>query len=148
MQTKKQSIIESITNTAVGYFISLLSLFVIFPPLGISSSPGKNITISLYFTAISIARGYVLRRFFNNKHNKTMNINQTNKNEHERLKYLIENEQDEFSKKCLQDDLNELEANPKKYWMRFKLDAFQPGDIIETQRVNTIAVIQKFYSNN
>ncbi len=77
-----------------------------------------------------------------------MNINQTNKNEHERLKYLIENEQDEFSKKCLQDDLNELEANPKKYWMRFKLDAFQPGDIIETQRVNTIAVIQKFYSNN
>lgn len=72
MQTKKQSIIESITNTAVGYFISLLSLFAIFPLLGIPSSPGKNVTISLYFTAISIARGYVLRRFFNKKHQKSI----------------------------------------------------------------------------
>lgn len=68
MQTKRQSIIESITNTAVGYGISLLSLFVIFPLMGIASSPQKNIAISAYFTIISILRGYVLRRFFNRKH--------------------------------------------------------------------------------
>ncbi len=77
-----------------------------------------------------------------------MNINQSNKNEQERLKYLIENETDGFTKKCLQDDLKELEASPKKYWLRFKLDAFQPGNIEETQRVNTIAAMQKFYSQN
>nr|WP_319265397.1 hypothetical protein [uncultured Draconibacterium sp.] len=68
MQTKKQSIIESVTNTAVGYGISLISLFVVFPIVGIESSPAKNITISAYFTLISIARGYLLRRFFNKKH--------------------------------------------------------------------------------
>jgi len=77
-----------------------------------------------------------------------MNIEKANKNEQERLKYLIENEQDQFTKKCLVDDLAELEKNPKTYWLRFNLKAFQPGDIIETQRVNTIAVIQQFYSNN
>lgn len=77
-----------------------------------------------------------------------MNIDQANKNEQERLKYLIGNEKDEFSKKCLSDDLEELEASPKKYWLRFKLDAFQPGNIEETQRVNTIAAMQNFYSKN
>jgi len=69
MQTKKQSLTESLTNTAIGYVISLLSLFVIFPILGIESSTSKNIVITLYFTIISIVRSYVLRRFFNNKTN-------------------------------------------------------------------------------
>lgn len=66
-QTKKQSLFESILNVIVGYLISLLSLFLIFPLIGIESSPGKNIAISLYFTAMSIARSYLLRRFFNKK---------------------------------------------------------------------------------
>ena len=69
MQTKKQSLTESLTNTAIGYVISLLSLFVILPILGIESSTSKNIVITLYFTIISIVRSYVLRRFFNNKTN-------------------------------------------------------------------------------
>ena len=66
-QTKKQSLIESLTNTLVGYFISLISLFIIFPILGIESSTGKNLLITLYFTIISILRSYILRRYFNNK---------------------------------------------------------------------------------
>lgn len=64
-QSKKQSLLEAITNTAVGFGISLLSIFIILPLLGIHSTPGKNIAITLYFTVISIARSYVLRRFFN-----------------------------------------------------------------------------------
>lgn len=64
-QSKKQSFIEACTNTAVGFGISLLSIFIILPLLGIHSTPGKNVTITLYFTGISIARSYVLRRFFN-----------------------------------------------------------------------------------
>jgi len=70
MQTKKQSLFESILNILVGYLISLISLFIIFPLLGIESSPGKNITISIYFTVISLIRSYLLRRFFNRKHAK------------------------------------------------------------------------------
>lgn len=67
MQTKRQSFIESLTNVAVGYSISLLSLFIIFPLLGIESSTPKNLLITLYFTVLSIVRSYVLRRFFNKK---------------------------------------------------------------------------------
>ncbi|HET8886810.1 MAG TPA: hypothetical protein VFM70_10715 [Salinimicrobium sp.] len=66
-QTKKHSFIEAITNTAVGFGISLASIFAIFPIMGIESSPTKNIMITVYFTVISIARGYLLRRFFNSK---------------------------------------------------------------------------------
>lgn len=67
MQTKKQSLIEAVSNTAVGFIISLASTFLIFPLVGIESSGGQNIVVVLFFTVISIARSYVLRRFFNKK---------------------------------------------------------------------------------
>ena len=78
MQTKKQSFLESLTNVAIGYLVSVLSLFIIFPILGIESSTGKNLIITLYFTLISIARSYILRRYFNKKqqngtHNRRRN---------------------------------------------------------------------------
>ena len=34
---------------------------------GIESSTSKNLIITLYFTLISIARSYILRRYFNKK---------------------------------------------------------------------------------
>ncbi len=67
MQTKKQSLYEALINVGIGYTISLVSLFLIFPLLGIESSTANNVLISLYFTVISILRGYFLRRFFNKK---------------------------------------------------------------------------------
>lgn len=66
-QSKRQSFIEACTNTAVGFGISLLSIFIILPLLGVESTPSKNVVITLYFTVISIARSYVLRRFFNKR---------------------------------------------------------------------------------
>lgn len=72
MQTKKQSLTEAITNTAVGFGISYVSTFLIFPVLGIVTSPGTNLIIVIYFTIISILRGYVLRRAFNKKTDKRM----------------------------------------------------------------------------
>lgn len=67
MQSKRNSLIEAITNTAIGFGISLAATFVIFPILDIESSGGKNVIVVLFFTAISIVRGYVLRRIFNKK---------------------------------------------------------------------------------
>jgi len=64
-QTKKQSLTEALINVAVGYVISFISLSIILPLMGIASSPGKNVQITLYFTAISIIRSYALRRYFN-----------------------------------------------------------------------------------
>lgn len=67
MQTQKQSLTEAITNTAVGFAISLASIFVILPVFGIESTPLKNVGITAYFTVISIVRSYVLRRVFNSR---------------------------------------------------------------------------------
>tara|TARA_R110002051_G_scaffold297564_2_gene363958 strand:+ start:18587 stop:18802 length:216 start_codon:yes stop_codon:yes gene_type:complete len=67
MQTKKQSLFESLSNTAVGFFVSYASTFLIFPLMGFESSGGKNLIITLYFTVVSILRSYVLRRYFNKK---------------------------------------------------------------------------------
>ncbi|MBV7268394.1 DUF7220 family protein [Winogradskyella luteola] len=66
-QTKKQSLKEAVTNTAVGFVISYLSTFAIFPLVGFHSNPSKNLVITIYFTIISILRSYVIRRWFNNK---------------------------------------------------------------------------------
>lgn len=67
MQTKKQSLIESLSNTGIGFLISYLSCFIIFPLVGFNSGAGNNLIITIYFTIISIVRSYVLRRVFNNR---------------------------------------------------------------------------------
>ena len=64
-QTKKQSIIESVTNTVVGLLTSFLIQLVIYPILEIPVSIGQNVIITLVFFIASILRGYVIRRFFN-----------------------------------------------------------------------------------
>ncbi|NRR90637.1 hypothetical protein HSX10_03565 [Winogradskyella undariae] len=69
-QTKKQSFTEALSNTAVGFIISYISTFLIFPLVGLNTSPGTNLVIVIYFTAVSILRGYVLRRWFNKKATK------------------------------------------------------------------------------
>ena len=64
MQKRKHSAIESVTNVAVGYFVAVLSQIIIFPFFGINVPFSANITIGLWFTAISIIRSYILRRIF------------------------------------------------------------------------------------
>ena len=67
MQTKTHSFYEALSNTMVGFIISLSATFVIFPLLDIPTSSGQNIVITLFFTVISVIRGYVMRRWFNEK---------------------------------------------------------------------------------
>lgn len=62
MQTKKQSLVETCTNTGVGFVVSLTATFFVMPLFGFASSPIKNIGITVFYTVISIARGYVIRR--------------------------------------------------------------------------------------
>lgn len=65
MQTKRNSFIEATTNTAIGFIISLASTFLVFPLVGVNTTSKQNLEVTLYFTVISIIRGYVLRRMFN-----------------------------------------------------------------------------------
>lgn len=67
MQTKKQSLIESITNVTVGFLITIISLHIIFPFLGIENHSGKNVLITIFLTILSVLRTYFLRRYFNKK---------------------------------------------------------------------------------
>lgn len=64
-QTRLGSLIETATNTAIGYGVALLSQVLVFPLFGIHVPFSTNLGIGAWFTAISIARGYVLRRWFN-----------------------------------------------------------------------------------
>ena len=64
MQTKKQSIIEVITNTVVGLAFSFAIQVIIYPILGMNVSINQNLLITLMFFIASILRGYILRRLF------------------------------------------------------------------------------------
>ena len=70
MQTKTQSLIESITNIAIGYGVAIASQLAVFPLFNINVTIQDNLMIGLYFTAISLVRSYVVRRYFNKRHTK------------------------------------------------------------------------------
>jgi len=65
MQTKKRSLVESVTNTVAGFMVSLAIQLIIYPAMGIPVRFSQNLFITLVFTVASIARGYVIRRIFN-----------------------------------------------------------------------------------
>lgn len=58
---------ETLLNVTIGFFITMGSFYIVFPALGIESNPTKNTLLTLYFTVLSIARNYFLRRYFNKK---------------------------------------------------------------------------------
>lgn len=64
MQSKKHSIVESVFSTAVGFVINVTAQHFIFPLFGIYIAWHSNISIAIIFTVISIARSYIIRRFF------------------------------------------------------------------------------------
>ena len=70
MQTKTQSMAESLINVAIGYGVALLAQIAIFPLFGIRIQMRDNLLIGAIFTVISIARSYAVRRLFNHLHGK------------------------------------------------------------------------------
>ena len=64
-QTSRQSWIEVFGGTAIGFLLSLLAQAFIMPWYGFTTSLEQDLGIVLFFTGISILRGYAVRRFFN-----------------------------------------------------------------------------------
>jgi len=65
-QTKLESLLEVNSNIAIGYVVSLTFwTLVIVPFYNLPVSFTQNLEITGWFTLLAIARGYVLRRFFN-----------------------------------------------------------------------------------
>lgn len=64
-QTRKQSLVETITTTAIGYCVALVTQLVVFPLYGLPIEMHQNMQIAAIFTGVSLVRGYFVRRFFN-----------------------------------------------------------------------------------
>ena len=64
-QSKVMSLVESLTNVAVGIMVSFASQLVIFKAYGIHIALADNVMITLWFTVVSVIRSYALRRVFN-----------------------------------------------------------------------------------
>lgn len=65
-QTKKASLFEVITSTAIGYVAALATQLLIFPWFNIQIKFSEQLWIGVIFTIVSIVRGYLVRRLFNN----------------------------------------------------------------------------------
>jgi len=63
-QSKKKSLIESVIQTIVGLGTSILIQVIFYPIMGIPVTFFQNIIITAVFFAVSIVRGYFVRRIF------------------------------------------------------------------------------------
>jgi len=65
-QSKLESLIEAITNTLVGFLITICCLPLVNYICDIKMSTSQMTLSTFLFTIISVIRGYVIRRFFDN----------------------------------------------------------------------------------
>lgn len=63
-QTKKQSIIEAVANTAFGTFFSFLASLIIYPLVGVDVTIKDIGQLTIIFTCLSIVKNFMVRRFF------------------------------------------------------------------------------------
>ena len=64
MQTKRQSLIETLTSVFVGWLIGVILNLTILPLFDYNITVVDSLWVSLIFTVISVVRGYLIRRFF------------------------------------------------------------------------------------
>ncbi len=63
-QTRTALLLEAGTNVLVGYLVALLAQQLVFPLFGIHTTLAEDSAIAAAFTAVSLARSYLLRRLF------------------------------------------------------------------------------------
>jgi hypothetical protein len=68
MQSRLGSLVESIANVAIGYGVAVGAQLLVFPLFALKVPLSSNLLIGAIFTAVSLARSYVLRRLFNYYH--------------------------------------------------------------------------------
>lgn len=64
-QTRLGSFIEAWINVAIGFVINFVANLLILPLIGFHISVSQNLFIGVLYTVISVARSYVIRRWFN-----------------------------------------------------------------------------------
>lgn len=66
-QSRLGSFIETCVNTVTGFVAALAAQLVIYPIFDIHISFVSNLWMTCWFTFASILRGYIIRRWFNNR---------------------------------------------------------------------------------
>jgi len=66
-QTRLESLIETIINTLIGFILSFIAWPVAAALFNMPYNHGQHFGIVLFFTVVSVARGYVIRRWFNGR---------------------------------------------------------------------------------
>ena len=64
-QTRIGSFIEVCINIAIGFAINWVANLYILPLYGFHITGGQAFSMGLLFTAISVVRSYIIRRWFN-----------------------------------------------------------------------------------
>lgn len=64
-QSRTMSAVESVANVVIGYGVAVATQAAVFPLFGIHVGVSDHLLIGLLFTAVSLARSYLLRRLFN-----------------------------------------------------------------------------------
>lgn len=64
-QSRIASFIEAWTNVLIGFAINFWANILILPLIGFHISASQNLFIGVLYTAISVVRSYVIRRWFN-----------------------------------------------------------------------------------
>ncbi|MFN3727509.1 MAG: hypothetical protein ACK4SZ_14535 [Allosphingosinicella sp.] len=58
------SLIEALSNVAIGYGVAVLTQIAVFPLFDLQVSLSDNLLIGALFTLVSVARSYAVRRMF------------------------------------------------------------------------------------
>lgn len=64
-QTRLGSLIEAVMNVLIGFWINFFANLLILPLIGFNITVADNFFIGFLYTLISVARSYVVRRWFN-----------------------------------------------------------------------------------
>ena len=67
LQTKLMSLLESLSNVAVGMVVSLFGQVIVSHWYNLPLSFAQNINIVLFFTVLSVIRSYVIRRWYDRR---------------------------------------------------------------------------------
>ena len=71
MQTKLQSAVEVVVGVLVAFLLSVVvGQLWIYPHTHVAISLAANASATFWFTAVGLARGYLVRRFFNWLHGR------------------------------------------------------------------------------
>ena len=71
MQTKRQSLIESLANVALGYLVTFAASPFIYWVCEVEINPAKMGAVTFAFTILSVIRSYAVRRLFHRYGEKT-----------------------------------------------------------------------------